>query len=236
VKIEKLIVTDWLRPSQPGMMLGIEDLVTSGAAAALCATTEQDPASTEFLRLANTSAAMIWMADGTGLCTFASPTWLAFRGRTLDQEAGAGWAEGIHTEDALPVWREYWAAFNARLPLRIEYRILGADGVFHRVERFGSPWIGADGELRGYVGCITLLDRARVIDLDARRRLAILSLRERQVLELIALGRSTRRIAQDLGISYKTADSHRTHLLKKLGIHEVAGLVRFAIRAGVIVP
>ncbi len=223
------------------MMLGIEELVTTGAAAVRAAPIHHDPAHTQFVQLASASAAMIWMADGTGLCTFASPTWLAFRGRTLEQETGAGWADGIHSDDALSVWRDYWAAFTARLPLRIEYRILGADGGFHRVERFGSPWFnpsssGPDDELRGYVGCITLLERPLLADPEARRRLAILSLRERQVLELIALGRSTRRIALDLGISYKTADSHRTHLLKKLGIHEVAGLVRFAIRAGVIAP
>ncbi len=218
------------------MMLGIEDLVTTGAAAVCAARTEEDPAYTEFMRLANASPAMVWMADGTGLCTFASSTWLAFRGKTLEQEAGASWADGIHSEDALSVWRDYWAALNARLPFRVEYRILGADGSFHRVERFGFPLSGGDGELRGYVGCITLLDRPLLADPEARRRLASLSLRERQVLELIALGRSTRRIGQDLGISYKTADSHRTHLLKKLGIHEVAGLVRFAIRAGVIAP
>jgi PAS domain S-box-containing protein len=218
------------------MMLGIEELVTTGAAAVCAAPIQQDPAHTEFVRLASAAAAMIWMADGTGLCTFASPTWLAFRGRTLEQEVGAGWADGIHSEDALSVWRDYWAAFTAQIPLRIEYRILGADGSFHKVERFGSPWNGPDGELSGYVGCITLLDRPLLADAEARRRLAVLSLRERQVLELIALGRSTRRIALDLGISYKTADSHRTHLLKKLGIHEVAGLVRFAIRAGVIAP
>ncbi len=61
-----------------------------------------------------------------------------------------------------------------------------------------------------------------------------LSLRERQVLKLIAEGHSTKEIAALLDISPKTADSHRTRLMAKLGVHEVAGLVRYAIRQGIV--
>ena len=60
--------------------------------------------------------------------------------------------------------------------------------------------------------------------------------RERQVLQLVAEGKSTKEVAVVLDISVKTADSHRTRLMKKLGIHETAGLVRYAIRRGVIQP
>jgi len=63
---------------------------------------------------------------------------------------------------------------------------------------------------------------------------ATLTRREREVLQLIAEGRSTKQIARDLGISYKTAESHRTHMMKKLDIHEVASLVRYAIRRGLL--
>jgi two-component system, NarL family, response regulator NreC len=61
-----------------------------------------------------------------------------------------------------------------------------------------------------------------------------LTLRERQVLELIAEGKTTKELAQILGITAKTADSHRTRLMTKLGIHDTAGLVRYAIRQGLI--
>ena len=63
-----------------------------------------------------------------------------------------------------------------------------------------------------------------------------LSLRERQVLQLIAEGRSTKGAASVLGISVKTAESHRTRIMSKLGVHETASLVRYAIREGVILP
>jgi two-component system response regulator NreC len=63
-----------------------------------------------------------------------------------------------------------------------------------------------------------------------------LTLRERQVLQLIAEGKSTKDIASLLGISVKTAESHRTRLMQKLDIHEKASLVLYAVRHGVVQP
>jgi len=60
--------------------------------------------------------------------------------------------------------------------------------------------------------------------------------RERQVLQLVAEGKTTKEVAVLLEISVKTAESHRTRLMEKLDIHETAGLVRYAIRAGLIQP
>ena len=64
----------------------------------------------------------------------------------------------------------------------------------------------------------------------------ILSSREREVIELVAQGKSTKQIAAILGISVKTAGFHRDRLMKKLHIHETAGLVRYAIRHGIVAP
>jgi DNA-binding NarL/FixJ family response regulator len=58
--------------------------------------------------------------------------------------------------------------------------------------------------------------------------------RERQVLQLVAEGKTTKEIANLLGISVKTAESHRSNLMDKLDIHDTAGLVRYAIRQGII--
>jgi DNA-binding NarL/FixJ family response regulator len=58
--------------------------------------------------------------------------------------------------------------------------------------------------------------------------------RERQVLQLVAEGKTTKEIASLLGISVKTAESHRSNLMEKLNIHDTAGLVRYAIRIGLI--
>jgi two-component system response regulator NreC len=61
-----------------------------------------------------------------------------------------------------------------------------------------------------------------------------LTLRERQVLQLVAEGRSTKDLAELLGISVRTGESHRSRIMEKLEIHETAGLVRYAIRQGLM--
>jgi DNA-binding NarL/FixJ family response regulator len=63
-----------------------------------------------------------------------------------------------------------------------------------------------------------------------------LTSREREVLQLVAEGKSTKEVAQLLGISFKTAESHRTRIMKKTNIHETAGLVRYAVRRGLVQP
>ena len=63
---------------------------------------------------------------------------------------------------------------------------------------------------------------------------ALLTPRQREILQLIAEGRTTKEIAQALHISVKTAEKHRTQLMERLDIHDVAGLVRYAIRVGLV--
>ena len=90
----------------------------------------------------------------------------------------------------------------------------------------------AEGRLYASPGVSqAVLDAVQAVD-----TVAALSPRERQVVRLIAEGKSTKQIAELLKISVKTAEFHRARLMEKLGIHETAGLVRYAIREGLIVP
>mgnify|MGYP002624347507 CR=1 FL=1 len=73
-------------------------------------------------------------------------------------------------------------------------------------------------------------------DDSAPSGVSMLTDREREVLQLIAEGLSSKEIASVLGVSLKTVDSHRSNLMEKLDIHKVSGLVRFAIRAGLVEP
>ena len=63
---------------------------------------------------------------------------------------------------------------------------------------------------------------------------SVLTVRETEILKLIAEGHSTKSIAYELHIAYKTADTHRTRMMDKLDIHNIASLVRYAIREGII--
>ena len=60
--------------------------------------------------------------------------------------------------------------------------------------------------------------------------------RQREVLQLAAEGLSSKEIAQRLGLSFKTVEAHRAQLMQRLGLHDLAGLVRFAVRVGLVTP
>lgn len=67
-----------------------------------------------------------------------------------------------------------------------------------------------------------------------RESLRRLSKRQRQVLQMLALGGSTREIARRLRLSVKTVETHRAQVMRRTGIHDVAGLVRYAVRVGIV--
>ena len=198
---------------------------------------KQVSAERRFRELLDASPVMVWMSGTDAMCTFFSRSWLEFRGRALEEELGNGWAEGLHPDDRGLCLETYLKAFTARAPFRVHYRVQVAGGEYRWIENSGSPLI-EDTVFVGFMG--TAMDisdrrtRMHVPDRESVRLVFALTERERQVLVLIAGGKSTKEAAVHLGISYKTADSHRSRILEKLGVHETASMVRYAIRAGLI--
>jgi PAS domain S-box-containing protein len=183
---------------------------------------------------------MIWMSGSDALWTYLNRAWLEFRGRSMAEEMGNGWTEGLHPDDRDICVETYLRSFTARQPYRIEYRLQRADGEYCWVEDHGIPRLDGAGGFAGFNGAAAdISDRRRPYfkpDEEALRIVFTLTERERQVLVLVAEGKSTRRAARQLGISYKTVESHRSRILEKLGVHETASMVRYAIRAGLIAP
>jgi PAS domain S-box-containing protein len=192
-----------------------------------------------FRDVLDVSPVMIWMADGDAMCTFFNRAWLEFRGRAMEQETGNGWTEGLHPDDRDICLEGYLKAFTARQPFRMQYRLQRSSGEYCWVEGSGMPRFDC-GRFTGFIGTVAdVSDRRRhyfTPDEESMRMVFALTERERQVLVLIAEGNSTKAAAEKLGISYKTADSHRSRILEKLGVHETASMVRYAIRAGLIEP
>lgn len=193
-----------------------------------------------FRLLADAAPLMIWVSGPDALCNYFNRAWLEFRGRSLEQEIGNGWTEGLHPDDRDLCLETYLKSFSARQAFRMEYRLRRFDGEYCWVEDTGVPRLEDDGRFAGYMGsAIDVTHRRRSVfapDEEALRIVFSLTERERQVLVLIAEGKSTKEAAARLGISYKTADSHRSRILEKLGVHETASMVRYAIRAGLIAP
>src|SRR6266581_3670689 len=113
-----------------------------------------------FRTVANSAPVLIWMSGPDKLCTFFNKGWLDFTGRTLEQELGKGWTEGVHADDLDQCLEVYGNSFNARQPFTMEYRLRRNDGEYRWVLDNGTPRFASDGAFLGYIGsCIGITER-----------------------------------------------------------------------------
>jgi PAS domain S-box-containing protein len=105
-----------------------------------------------FRMMAEAAPVLLWMAGADMGCTYFNQGWLAFTGRTMEQELGFGWADNVHPDDAERYLDLYTAAFTARQPFEIEHRLRRADGVYRWVLDRGVPLETAEGDFAGYIG------------------------------------------------------------------------------------
>jgi PAS domain S-box-containing protein len=113
-----------------------------------------------FRTVADVAPVMIWMSGTDMRCTFFNRGWLEFTGRTIEQELGDGWTEGVHAEDIDQCLANYRAAFTERKPFTLEYRLRRHDGEFRWILDTGTPRFDREKVFLGYIGsCIDLTDR-----------------------------------------------------------------------------
>ncbi|MZP29150.1 PAS domain S-box protein [Heliobacterium undosum] len=105
--------------------------------------------------LLDNAPVMMWLTDSTGGGTFFNRSWLAFRGRTMEQEWGDGWHDGVHPDDLQHRLHTYRTGFSQRKRFRIEYRLRRQDGQYCRVLDAGAPHYSPEGEFAGFIGTCT---------------------------------------------------------------------------------
>jgi two-component system CheB/CheR fusion protein len=120
---------------------------------------------TEYRLLVEHSPVMVWRAALDAKCDYFNDTWLAFTGRTLQQEMGDGWAEGVHADDLQRCVDYYLDHFRRREPFEMEYRLRRHDGVFRWIFDRGVPYTNDAGKFAGFIGsCVDVDDRRRAQD------------------------------------------------------------------------
>jgi PAS domain S-box-containing protein len=117
-------------------------------------------AEARFRAVADSAPVLLWMSGPDKLCTYFNKSWLAFTGKTLAQEQGNGWAQGVHADDTGRCMDIYTSAFDRREEFKMEYRLRRHDGQFRWIVDNGIPLHSPDGNFAGYIGsCIDIHDR-----------------------------------------------------------------------------
>lgn len=118
-----------------------------------------------FADVVHASPALVWLADTTKGCIWFNDPWLAFTGRTMEQELGNGWAEGVHPDDLDRCLTIFTGSFDQLKPFSMEYRLRRHDGVYRLILDEGRPRFRPDGSFVGYIGvCLDITDKTCPLD------------------------------------------------------------------------
>jgi len=118
-----------------------------------------------FSDVVHSSPALVWLADTSKGCIWFNEPWLAFTGRTMEQELGTGWAAGVHPDDFDRCLKIYTESFDQMKPFSMEYRLRRHDGVYRLLLDEGRPRFRQDGSFAGYIGaCLDISDKTCPFD------------------------------------------------------------------------
>jgi PAS domain S-box-containing protein len=109
--------------------------------------------------LADSGQALIWTSGPDKRCNYFNKVWLDFTGRTLDQELGDGWADGVHPDDLDYLFNFYTNSFDKREPFKIDYRLRNRNGDYRWIQDHGTPQYNSMGDFIGYIGhCLDITE------------------------------------------------------------------------------
>jgi PAS domain S-box-containing protein len=122
-----------------------------------------------FCEMMDAAPVMIWVSGRDKRCLWFNRKWLIFTGRSMAQELGNGWAEGVHRDDFDRCLETYISHFDARKEFRMQYRLRQRDGAYHWIDDTGIPRYARGGSFLGYMGSCVDIHEYRATQDELRR-------------------------------------------------------------------
>lgn len=128
-------------------------------------------------QLINSIPNLVWLADQNADRQYFNDKWLEFTGRTIAQEQGRGWFEGLHPADIQRFGSTFAQAFKARQGYHVEYRLRRADGQYRLILESGVPQVLSNGQFFGYMGSCTDISETRL----TQQKISALPVKEKSI-------------------------------------------------------
>jgi PAS domain S-box-containing protein len=185
--------------------------------------------------VADYAPVLVWMSGTDGLCTHFSKAWLDFTGRSLHQELGNGWTEGVHPDDLERCMGIYLQAFERRQSFQMEYRLRRHDGEYRWILDIGDVRFSPSGSFEGYAGIVFDETERKAAEEIRSRLAAIVEYSEDAISSLDLDGRITswNRAAEKIfGYTEAEAIGQPITILMSPEQHEEERRIQHAVRSG----
>jgi two-component system CheB/CheR fusion protein len=156
--------------SGPPLKLIILRTIAGSSSSDCCTKLLVKESESRFRRMADAVPVLIWQSDMEGLRDYFNHPWLAFTGRSLEQELGNGWMECLYPEDIDCSQQIYNHAFGLRKPFQTVYRLKRYDGQYRWLLDNGAPRYALDGKFEGYVGTCIDITEHKILEETLRMR------------------------------------------------------------------
>lgn len=114
----------------------------------------------QYKLIVESSPNMIWRSNTSAECDYFNKTWLDFTGRSMEQEYGYGWAEGVHPDDLDRCVKLYMDNFNKQHKFEMDYRLKRYDGQYRWINDRGIPFYNKEGVFIGFIGsCMDITEK-----------------------------------------------------------------------------
>lgn len=148
----------------------------------------------QFRIMADNAPVMIWISGTDKLCYFFNQGWLNFTGRSMAEEYGNGWAEGVHPDDFDRCLKIYTDHFDLQKEFKMDYRLKRHDGAYRWILDHGVPRYTDSGEFAGFIGSCIDIEEKKQTEENLEK---IVSIRTRELQQAIhELERSNGELAQ----------------------------------------